>query len=504
MTSTTSVLDVAPSLRHPVTVQVVDHDAGLEGAEALSVPVTATGNAPEVLGVDREALGRAGFKAGVGSALPFPASEAPMLVAVGVGEPDDMTSATVRDAAAAFATAVPDSAHLAVWVPSSPRTTTADAAAAIVEGVLLARYQFSLRSAPAGPVRVDGLTLVAPEGDTAAVEEGAARGRLLARVALLSRDLATCPPALLTAAAMADLAVELGSRAGVDVDVFGEDELLDMGCGGILGVNRGSARPPRMVRLTYTPEGPASGHLALVGKGVTYDSGGISLKRNDPSHAQMKNDMTGAGAVLAAMTGLREAGCRARVTAYLMCTDNMPSGSAMQLGDVLTMRGGKTVEVTNADAEGRLVMADALALCVEDGADAIVDIATLTGQCLRTFGPEVAGVMGNDDEVVAQVRAAGARTDEPVWELPLLRSYRSQLDSTVADLTNVGGPNAGSIVAGLFLEEFVDGTPWAHLDIASTAQAEASSRWLPKGPTGFGARLLLELAARFVTPSTDH
>jgi leucyl aminopeptidase len=215
----------------------------------------------------------------------------------------------------------------------------------------------------------------------------------------------------------------------------------------------------------------------------------------------MKNDMSGAAAILAAMTALREVGCQARVTAYLMCTDNMPSGSAMQLGDVLTARNGTTVEVMNTDAEGRLVMMDALALCVEAGADAIVDIATLTGACLRTFGTQVAGVMGNDADVVAQVRAAGERTDEPVWELPLVRAYRSQLDSTVADMTNLGGPNAGSITAGLFLEEFVDGTPWAHLDIAGTAQAEASRRWMQKGPTGFGSRLLVELAAAFTVPA---
>ena len=185
-------------------------------------------------------------------------------------------------------------------------------------------------------------------------------------------------------------------------------------------------------------------------------------------------------------------------------SQSRPSASVvtvqMQLGDVLTMRNGKTVEVMNTDAEGRLVMADALALSVEDGADAIVDVATLTGACLRTFGTEVAGVMGNDAGVVDQVRAAAGRADEPVWELPLVRSYRSQLDSTVADMTNLGGPYAGSITAGLFLEEFVDGTPWAHVDIAGTAQAEASRRWIPKGPTGFGARLLIDLILNFSRP----
>ncbi|GAA4410267.1 hypothetical protein GCM10023168_29760 [Fodinibacter luteus] len=494
---TTHVLDVAPSLRHPVEVRVVDLDDPLEGAEAVSVPVTATGDVPEVLGVDRDGLARAGFRPVVGSALAFPASGTPVLVAVGVGELADLTTATVRDAAAAFATAVPYDAHLATRVPRSEGMTTAESAAAIVEGVLLARYRFSLRSTEPETVDVASLTLVAPEGERAAVEEGAARGRLMARVGMLGRDLATCPAGMLTATAMADLAVELGPDAGLEVEVFDKEQLTEMGCGGLLGVNRGSTQPPRMVRMRYTPEGEPSGHLALVGKGIMYDSGGINLKPSDASHSQMKNDMSGAAAILAAMTALREVGCRARVTAYLMCTDNMPSGSAMQLGDVLTARNGKTVEVMNTDAEGRLVMMDGLSLSVEDGADVIVDVATLTGACLRTFGTEVAGVMGNDAAVVAQVRAAGERTDEPVWELPLVRAYRSQLDSTVADMTNLGGPNAGSITAGLFLEEFVAGTPWAHLDIAGTAQAESSRRWVQKGPTGFASRLLVELATSF-------
>ena len=501
MAAVTHVLDVAPSLRSPVEVRVVDHDADLEGVEAVSVPVTATGEVADVLGVDRDALARAGFRPTVGSALPFPASGAPVLVAVGLGELAAMDAAAVRLAAAAFATAVPYDSHLATRVPRSERMTTAQAAAAVVEGVLLARYRFSLRSSDQGPLPVASLTLVAPEGEREAVEEGAARGRVTARAARLSRDLATCPAGLLTASAMADLAVELGPEAGLDVDVFGKDELTEMGCGGLLGVNRGSVEPPRMIRMRYVPEGGGEGHLALVGKGIMYDSGGINLKPSDVSHSQMKNDMSGAGAILAAMTALRELGCPARVTAYLMCTDNMPSGSAMQLGDVLTTRNGTTVEVMNTDAEGRLVMADALALSVEDGADAIVDVATLTGACLRALGTEVAGVMGNHAGVVDQVQAAASRSDEQVWELPLVRSYRSQLDSTVADLTNLGGPYAGSITAGLFLEEFVDGTPWAHVDIAGTAQAEAARGWVQKGPTGFGARLLVELALGFSRPA---
>jgi leucyl aminopeptidase len=296
---------------------------------------------------------------------------------------------------------------------------------------------------------------------------------------------------------MAEVAQEVGADSGLEVEVFDRSQLVEMGCGGLLGVNLGSVEEPRMVRLHYAPSGTSRGHLALVGKGIMYDSGGISLKPSDESHAQMKNDMTGAATVLASMTALRDLGCETEVTGYLMCTDNMPSGSAMKLGDVLRMRNGKTVEVLNTDAEGRLVMADALALAVEQGVDAIVDIATLTGACLRTFGVDIAGVMGNNDELVGQVRRAGEVADEPVWQLPLHRAYRKQLDSVVADMTNMGGPNAGSITAALFLEEFVGNTPWAHLDIAGTAQLPEARSWRNKGATGFGSRLLVELACSF-------
>jgi leucyl aminopeptidase len=273
--------------------------------------------------------------------------------------------------------------------------------------------------------------------------------------------------------------------------------LTEMGCGGLLGVNRGSVEPPRMIVMRYQPEGEPTGHLALVGKGIMYDSGGINLKPSDESHSQMKNDMTGAAAILAAMTALREVGCRARVTAYLMCTDNMPSGSAMQLGDVLTARNGKTVEVKNTDAEGRLVMMDGLSLAVEDEADVIVDIATLTGAVLVALGPATAGLFGNEPGIIEQVKAAGAAVDEPVWQLPLEKKYRKTLDSEVADIANLGGPYAGSTTAALFLAEFVGEVPWAHIDIAGTMNVDADESWRSKGATGYGARLLAELARDF-------
>jgi len=486
---------LVPSWFAPVDVHVGDP----VGADAIGLPVLAGGAVPAELGTDLAALTRAGFTPTVGSALAEPRRDGPALVAVGLGEPAALTAAALRDAAAAFARAVPRDGALAFVLPSSDEVGPGEAAAAVVEGILLARHRFDLRSAPrpADPVAVTSAVLVAAPDDREAAAAGAARGLVLARAAMMSRDLATCPAVLLTAEAIARVAVELGAAVGVDVEVTDRDGLVTLGCGGLLGVNRGSATEPRMVRLAYTPAGEPTGHLGLVGKGIMYDAGGISLKPSDESHAQMKNDMSGAGAILSAVLALPALGCPSAVTAWLMCTDNMPSGTAMQLGDVLTTHGGTTVEVVNTDAEGRLVMADALDLAVEAGVDAIVDVATLTGACLRTFGTEVAGVMGNSPAVVAAVEAAGAAADEPVWELPLVQAYRAWLDSDVADLKNLGGVNAGAITAGLFLEHFVAGRPWAHLDIAGTAQAPAPAAWVNRGPTGFGARLVAELAVAF-------
>ena len=239
----------------------------------------------------------------------------------------------------------------------------------------------------------------------------------------------------------------------------------------------------------------------MVGKGVMYDSGGISLKPTDPMHAAMKMDMSGAAAVLSAMSTLSALGCRSEVTGYLMCTDNMPSGSAMKLGDVLHIHGGTTVEVHNTDAEGRLVLADGLVLATEQEPDAIVDIATLTGACLVALGPAMAGVLGNDQVWVDQVLDASAQTDEQVWQLPLeQKRYRKLLDSDVADVKNVGGPYGGAITAAVFLSEFVGDVPWAHLDIAGPMKVDADDSWRSKGATGFGTRLLIDLAMDFRPP----
>ena len=493
-------LDVTPSVRWMSNVSIATAPELKDGtAEAIGYFVAAEGPVPPEIGLDRAALSAAGFDSSVGTCLVIPGGDV-VKVAVGYGAPAGVDAARLRDAAAAFARALPGRTKLAVHMAGAAGVDTAAASEAVVEGAVLARYRFSVAQRDAGTY-LEALHLVCGQNDVAAVERGAERGRVIATATALGRDLANCPAGYLTAARMGRVAEEVGRRAGLAVEVFDKDALIELGCGGLLGVNAGSVEPPAMVKLSYRPDGEVQGHLGLVGKGVMYDSGGIALKAADPTHATMKNDMTGAGVILAAMSALRDLGCQTAVTGWLMCTDNMPSGSATRLGDVLTMRGGKRVEVLNTDAEGRLIMADALVLATEDGVDAIVDIATLTGQCLRTFGTEIAGVMGNNAELVDQIRTAADTVDEPVWELPLATRYRKQLDSDVADLTNMGGPNAGSITAALFLAEFVGATPWAHIDIAGTAQADAPRTWRNKGATGFGTPLLVELATQFRTPA---
>ena len=481
--------DPVPSASHQPVVTVAPTTG--DGA-VIGVLVSESGDTPEGL-PSRSTLEGAGFSGARGTTLLLPGS--PLQIAVGVGDPATLSSAAIRDIAAAFALAAARHAEVALRLDTVTRALPADWFGAAVEGIVLARYEFNALR-PAVGTLLEQVTLVAAPDVLTDATEAARRGAVLARATCISRDLANCPPAHLTAERLAEVAVRLGAEAGLTVETFDRDQLLELRCGGILGVNGGSSDEPRMIKLTYAPDAP-SASLAWVGKGIMYDSGGISLKPGDGTHATMKNDMSGAGALLAAMLTLGDLGCRTGVTGYLMCTDNMPSGSALKMGDVITARNGITVEVANTDAEGRLVMMDALVMAAEHKPDAIIDIATLTGASMRALGTLVAGVMGNDQGVIDQVLAAARATDERAWQLPQERAYRAQLDSDIAHLNNLGGPNAGAITAALFLEEFVDGTPWAHIDIAGTAQADPPGSWRPRGCTGFGTRLLAELALAF-------
>jgi leucyl aminopeptidase len=463
-------------------------------SEAVGLPVASAGPVPRALGASRAELARLGFEGSVGQALALPARDGRSMVAVGVGEPGTATAAGLRTAAAALARAADRFSSVATTLAGVGPVPAAEAAQAVVEGALLASYRFVTHKADKGRAGLQSLVLAG--SDPAALEAGARRGASVGEAVRLARDLANTPPSHLTARRFAAIAQETAERVGLASEVLDEDAIAENGLGGLLGVNQGSAEPPRVVKLTYAPKG-ARATVGLVGKGVMYDSGGISLKPSDGMHVLMKMDMSGAAAVLGAMSALPALAPRVRVVGWMLCTDNMPSGSAMKLGDVLTIRNGATVEIHNTDAEGRLLLADGLCLAVEEGCDAVVDIATLTGACVTALGQKIAGLMGNHDVWVEQVAAASQRADEPTWRLPLPREYRKLLDSNVADLRNVGGPYGGALTAGLFLERFVGDTPWAHLDIAGPMNVDADEGWLTKGATAFGVRTLVELVEGF-------
>ncbi len=470
-------------------------------ATAVGWAVATKGAVPRQLGLSRSTLEANGFDGKAGQVLSVPNGDG-VAVAVGVGDPGTIDSAGLRSAAAAFTRAVSKHAQLATNLADVDGVDPRSAAQAVTEGVLLASYRYTgLKNDPKNASRLEALTLVAGDKRAKDIGRGADRGKVVASAAAFARELANTPPTYLNAKDLAAKAVDIGSAAGLHVEVFNKDQLEQMGCGGMLGVNRGSTEPPRMVKLTWSPKNP-TGHLALVGKGIMYDSGGISLKGHDVFHQNMKMDMSGAAAVLATMSALKDLKVRTKVTAWLMCTDNMPSGSALKLGDVLTMRNGKTVEIHNTDAEGRLVLADGLSLAVEDAPDAIVDIATLTGAALTATGQSIAPVLGTSQPLVDQLIERSDATDETIWQLPLAtKKYRKLLDSVVADMKNIGGPYAGTITASIFLSEFVGDIPWAHLDIAGPMMVDGDDGIYAKGATGFGTRLLIDLASNFTPPA---
>lgn len=492
-----NVGDSVPSLEisGKVKVQMAE---GPENATAVGIPVRPGGDLPPSSDLDWSDLEIAGFSGAPGESFAVVRPGAPTLVLTGVGE-GEVGASRFREAGAALARTATRHSRLAFdlsgWEGSLPTQ-------AVVEGVLLARYRYDVLKKEPSVTAVESLTFFG--GDPQHVEEGIRVGKVMAEAQMVARDLANDPPAVLTAARLADVASNLGQQRGLDVEVFDERALLEMGCGGLLGVNAGSAEPARMIKLTYRPPGAAGHHLTLVGKGITYDAGGISLKPADEVHATMKNDMSGAGAILAAMLALGDLGCPNTVVGYLMCTDNRPSGTALAMGDVIRIRGGKTVEVANTDAEGRLVMADGIALASEKQPDAIVDIATLTGACVVALGNRTMGVMANDDELRERVTGAANGAGESAWGMPLPEEIRGTMDSPVADLKHTGDRAGGMMVAAKFLEEFVgkdaagESIKWSHIDIAGPAFNEKSAwGYTPTGGTGSGVRALIEVARSY-------
>jgi leucyl aminopeptidase len=435
---------------------------GLDGA-ALLTRETAKGSAGEVVGVPVTAEGDL---------------ERVLLVGTGAATPADL-----RKAGAALARRAKDAASLVVDL----RALEPDGAGlrALVEGLLLASYSFTRKAEP----QARALTSVTVVG-VGALQDDVDTALAVVRATAAARDLVNTPSLEKSPQWLADAARQL--LDDLAVDVLDADELARRGFGGILGVGQGSSRPPCLVEARY--DGGHGPHVVLVGKGITFDSGGLSLKPT-ASMLEMKSDMGGAAAVLATLRAVADLRLPLRVTALAAVAENLPSGTAQRPGDVLRQYGGRTVEVLNTDAEGRLVLADALAYADHDlQADVLVDVATLTGAMPVALGKRHAGLFTGDDALAAQLEAAAATSGEPLWRMPLVEDYRRALDSPVADLRNIGQPKlklmGGSITAALFLREFTGGRPWAHLDIAGPAFTGSDEDERTKGGTGYGVRLL--------------
>jgi leucyl aminopeptidase len=383
---------------------------------------------------------------------------------------------------------------MAIVVHPGAHVSPADAAQALAEGAFLANFEpASYKTVDPPRVWLDSVTLRVG-GDANAVDRGAERDRVLGECTNLARELANEPSNTLTPRVFAERAAGMAREASLAVDVLDEKRIAELKMGLLLGVAQGSAEPPRLVVLRHEPKSAAAQPvLGLIGKGITFDTGGISIKPAE-NMDKMKDDMSGGAAVLAAMCAISRLRAPVRCIGMIPMTENMPGGKAMKPGDVLTSAEGKTVEVLNTDAEGRLILGDAVWYARRLGATHLVDVATLTGACVVALGRSTSGLFGTPELWVEHVRRASERAGDRSWPMPVFDDYKELFKSEIADFANTGGRAGGAITAALFIKEFTGDLPWAHLDIAGTAWVEDPKPYLPKGPTGVGVRTLAELA----------
>ncbi|TKB72398.1 MAG: leucyl aminopeptidase [Nitrospira sp.] len=423
---------------------------------------------------------------------------------VGLGKKQDARLDTIRQAMGCVAKRVRQIGASSLVTPvlgqGIPHTTPLELAQAMTEGALLGLYQFNeyRTDQNGGGTSLSRMTLIETRTDrVATLREGVRRGRAGAEAAGFVRDLCNHPSNVMTPSRVAVEARAIGKERGVKVKILEQKKVEQLGMGAFLGVARGSHEPPKFIILEYRGGGRGSNGktdkpIVLVGKTITFDTGGISLKPAE-NMEQMKADMTGGAEVLATIRAAARLQLPLHVIGILPATENMPGGRAIKPGDILKTLSGKTVEVQNTDAEGRLILADGLAYACRLKPAAVVDIATLTGACAVALGQFAIGMFGNQDGLKAEIREAGNRAGERVWEMPLWDDYFEQLKSDVADMRNIGGRGGGMITAALFLSKFVEsGVPWVHLDIASTDWSERERAYIPKGPTGIGTRLLIQ------------
>ncbi len=415
---------------------------------------------------------------------------------VGAGKLDSLTTERLRRVVTSAALDARQRRVKSVAVVVRGNLEPAAAVQAIAEGLTLAAYsgdRYKSGERAAAPPEQMLVVGSSPEGADA-LERAAERGRVLGESCNIARELCNEPSNVLTPSTFATRSATIAREVGLSVEILDEADISHLRMGLLLGVARGSAEPPRVIVIRHDPPGaPASPVLGLVGKGITFDTGGISIKPADGME-RMKDDMSGGAAVVCSMRAMAILGAPVRVVGVVPTTENMPGGRALKPGDVLTGAGGKTVEVVNTDAEGRLILGDGLWYAQQLGATHLVDVATLTGACVVALGKIATGLFGEPDNWLDVVRRAAQRAGDRCWPMPLYEEYLDQLKSEIADMTNSGGRPGGACTAATFLRQFVEGRPWAHLDVAGTAWADEAKPWQPKGATGAAVRTLAELA----------
>ncbi len=423
--------------------------------------------------------------------LHTPSLPAKRLLLYGAGVPDASNSLGVQRLAGAMIRSLATRSFNSVAFLLTPRLENESSVKAIVEGAILGLLEGNIYHSSKEPARkIENFTLVSESPNHTNFEQAINTAKVMAEAVNFARALGFEPGNVMTPTKLAQQAQEMAERQGLQYEIFGEDEMKQMGMGALLAVSRGSEEPARFIVMKHSPDGADNTQLvALVGKGITFDSGGISIK---PAQAmeEMKYDMGGGAAVIGAMQIIAQLKPKIRVIGIVAAAENLPSGRAYKPGDVVRSLSGKTIEVINTDAEGRVVLSDALTYAVNQGATQIVDAATLTGACVVALGDVRAAVMGTDKKLIADLITAGDECGERLWNLPLDNDYGTMIKSDIADVKNSGGRVAGSITAAMFLKAFAGNVPWAHLDIAGTAWFEDEKPYLAKGATGFGARLM--------------
>jgi leucyl aminopeptidase len=476
--------------------------------EGVGVPAGATGTVDTALDGQLSALIRGKQGAGKYGAVSVlhicTGVGARQVVLLGLGKQEEFTldrlrgvaGTAIRAAQKLDARSVATVVHGAGQAGFEPQA----AAQALVEGTLLGNYRFrNYKTEKDEVVLPEKLYIIENDAQRIpAITAGARRGETLASAVRLCRDLVNHPANHMTPTKMAALAAQVAASHGIELQVMDKEELAALPMCAFLAVAQGSQEPPKLIVMKYFGNPGSKNLLALVGKGITFDSGGISLKPSDGMH-EMKDDMGGAAAVLGAMQAIAALKLPVNILAVMPCTENMPSGYAFRPGDVIGSLCGKTIEIISTDAEGRLILADAISFALRQGATHVIDLATLTGACVVALGNVASGVMTNDRDLCDRVLEAARAAGERMWELPMFEEYKEQIKSDIADLKNSGGRPAGAITAGLFIANFVDGKPWVHIDIAGTVTTDKDNGHNVKGATGTGVRTLVRLAENLGT-----